>query len=42
MINCMLVSSGAPENLWGDALLTACYVLNRIPNKTTNVTPYEY
>ena len=42
MINCMLVSSGAPENLWGEALLTACYVLNRIPNKTSNITPYEY
>ena len=41
MINCMLVSSCAPENLWGEALLTMCSVLNKIPNKSTNITPYE-
>lgn len=42
MINCMLVNPGALENLWGEALLTACYMLNRISLKLTNIKPYEY
>ena len=41
MVNSMLISLGAPENLWGEALVTACYILNRIPFKTSNTTPYE-
>jgi len=30
MMNDMLVSSSAPNNLWGEALLTACFIQNRI------------
>ncbi|KAJ6791386.1 Uncharacterized protein M6B38_244565 [Iris pallida] len=41
MVNAMLLSSGAPDNLWGEALLSACYILNRIPSKTNDKTPYE-
>jgi hypothetical protein len=41
MMNAMLVSSDAPNNLWGEALLTACFVQNRIPHKKTGKTPYE-
>ena len=37
----MLNSSGLPHNLWGDALLTANHILNRIPFKKTNKSPYE-
>jgi hypothetical protein len=37
----MLVSCGAPKNLWGEAVLTANYVLNRIPHKKTLLTPFE-
>ncbi|GKV08527.1 hypothetical protein SLEP1_g20144 [Rubroshorea leprosula] len=37
----MLVSSCAPSNLWGKAVLTTCYMLNRIPNKKTNLTSFE-
>ncbi|GAA0157712.1 hypothetical protein LIER_14919 [Lithospermum erythrorhizon] len=33
MVNAMLVSSKLPNNLWGEALLTACHVYNRIPSK---------
>ena len=33
MINSMLNSSGAPHNLWGEALLVANTILNRIPRK---------
>ena len=30
-----------PISFWGYALKTACYVLNRIPSKFVNETPYE-
>ncbi|GKA25993.1 zinc finger, CCHC-type containing protein [Tanacetum coccineum] len=26
---------------WGEAMLTACYLLNRVPNKRNKITPYE-
>ena len=29
----MLVSSGAPLNLWGEVILFACHIQNRIPYK---------
>ena len=41
MMNAMLISSGLPQNLWGEAILSADYILNRIPPKRTNQTPYE-
>ena len=41
MVNCMLLSSGAPENLWGEALLSVCFILNRVPQRDSDVTPYE-
>ena len=37
----MLVSSSAYDNLWGEALLSACHIQNRIPYKKTGKTPYE-
>ena len=41
MMNSLLISSGAPWNLWGEAILTACHLQNRIPYKRTGKTPYE-
>lgn len=41
MMNSMLISSGAPNNLWGDAILFACHIQNRVPFKKTGKTPYE-
>lgn len=41
MINAMLISSGAPQNLWREALLFANYILNKIPHKKLSQTPYE-
>ena len=41
MMNALLVSSGAPNNLWGEAILSACFLQNRIPHRKTNKTPYE-
>ena len=42
MVNCMLLSSGAPKNLWGEALLSACFILNRVPQRDSDITPYEH
>ncbi|RVW73229.1 Retrovirus-related Pol polyprotein from transposon TNT 1-94 [Vitis vinifera] len=41
MMNAMLLSSGLPQNLWGEALLFANYILNKMPHKKTLKTPYE-
>lgn len=41
MVNLMLVSLGAPSNLWGEALFVACHILNRIPHKNLEDIPYE-
>ena len=30
-----------PESFWGYALETACLLLNNVPNKSVNKTPYE-
>ena len=37
----MLITAGAPHHLWGEACLTANMILNRIPHKKSNKTPYE-
>lgn len=41
MVNAMLLSAKLPFNLWGEALLTACHIHNRIPSRKTKVSPYE-
>ncbi|GJZ11899.1 reverse transcriptase domain-containing protein [Tanacetum coccineum] len=41
MVNSMLSYSGLSEGFWGEAMLTACYLLNRVPNKRDKTTPYE-
>ena len=41
MVNCLLLSSGAPKNLWGEALLTAYFIFNRISQRDSDVTIYE-
>ena len=40
-MNAMLVSSRAFLNLWGEAILFACHIQNRMPYKKTRKTPYE-
>src|SRR3954466_10360124 len=37
----MLDTSGLSKAWWGEALMTACHVLNRVPTKTKSVTPFE-
>ena len=44
IMKAMLVSLGASLNLWGawgEAILSACHIQNRIPYKKTSKTPYE-
>lgn len=41
MINAMLMHSKLPFNLWGEALLSSCHIMNMIPLKLTGISPYE-
>ena len=41
MMNAMLISSGLPQNMWGEAVLSANYLLNKIPRKQEDKTPYD-
>ena len=40
-MNAMLISSGLPSNMWMEAILSACHVLNRVPHKKIRKTSYE-
>ena len=37
----MIVSAKLPFNLWGEALLTACHMHNRVLSKKIQSSPYE-
>ena len=39
MVNSMLLKASLPYNLWGEALLTASHVLNRLPSRVIYWTP---
>ncbi|GKB41525.1 zinc finger, CCHC-type containing protein [Tanacetum coccineum] len=41
MVNYMLSYSGLNQEFWGEAMLTACCLLNRVPTKRNRITPYE-
>jgi hypothetical protein len=41
LVNAMLDTSGLSQAWWGEALLTACHVLNRVPIKDKTVSPFE-
>ena len=41
MVRSMISHSNLPISLWGEALKTAAYILNRVPTKATVKTPYE-
>ena len=41
MMNAMLISSGLLQNMWGEAILSANYFLNKVPKKKVEKTPYE-
>ena len=41
MMRSMISHSTLPKSLWGEALKTTTYILNRVPTKATAKTPYE-
>src|SRR6266508_3005881 len=41
LVNAMLDTSGLSKAWWGEAILTACHVLNRVPTKNKDMTPFE-
>jgi hypothetical protein len=41
LVNAMLDSSCLPKSWWGEAILAACFVLNRVPLVKGDKTPYE-
>jgi hypothetical protein len=41
LVNAMLNTAGLSKAWWREAILTACHVLNRVPMKNKEKTPYE-
>jgi len=41
LVNAMLDNAGLSKEWWGEAVLTATHVLNRVPTKNKEVTPFE-
>ena len=41
MMNALLISSGLPDNFWGEAILSANHILNKVPRKKTSKSPHE-
>ena len=41
LVNAMLDVSGLSKEWWGEAILTSCHVLNRVPTKNKEITPYD-
>ncbi|KAL4181785.1 hypothetical protein AMTRI_Chr12g239160 [Amborella trichopoda] len=41
MVRSMMGYANLSLEFWGEAVLTACYILNRIPTKAAPPTPHE-
>jgi transposase InsO family protein len=41
LVDAMLETAGLYKEWWGEAILTACHVLNRVPTKNKEITPFE-
>lgn len=41
MVRLMMAQANLPISFWGDALLTAAYILNHVPSQLVFSTPYE-
>ena len=41
MVHSMMSNSELPKSFWGYALETVVYLLNRVPSKSVDATPYE-
>ena len=40
-MNAMLISSSLPQNMWGEVILSANYLLNKVPKKKEEKISYE-
>ena len=40
-LNALLIQSGLADEMWGEAVLTANYLQNKLPHKQLDKTPYE-
>jgi transposase InsO family protein len=41
LVNAMLETTGLSKEWWGEAILTACHVLNRLPTKNKEIISFE-
>ena len=41
LVNAMLDTARLSKKWWGEAILIACHVLNRVPTKNKEITPFE-
>jgi transposase InsO family protein len=41
LVNAMLDTAGLSKGWWGEANLTSCYILNRVPMKNKEITSFE-
>ena len=41
MLRCMLEDANMPNKFWGEAVLTANFVQNRLPTRSKNLIPFE-
>ena len=41
MTRSMMAQANLPISFWGDSLLTAAYILNKVPSQSVSSTPYE-
>lgn len=41
MATCMLIDAGMEKRFWGEAMLTATYLQNRLPSRSIQKTPHE-
>ena len=42
IMNAMLLISRLSDNIWSKVVWSACYILNRVPYKKFDWTPYNY
>jgi transposase InsO family protein len=41
LVNAMLETSGLSKEWWGEAILMVCHVMNKVPTKNKEITPFE-
>lgn len=41
MASCMLLDANLPKRYWGEAILTATFIQNRLPSRAVDKTPFE-